>query len=294
LRSAALLSVLLPATIAAAPAAADPIGAVTINGMPASLCPPSYLYPPSSALIGQYCLKGTRFVTITLPFQGANSNQREFAVTNRVDNMQADDLLTGVTATINPGSTNTVSTNFKGGNNDLPGIFATMSCDPFSSRSHPVFTPSFTCNARLPVDQDFSFMVYYDQVQAGSGTPVNTTDGLTSLNVEFNNGHPLSQCAFGAADGVARVADACTPPSQTRITQATITGNTALFRFTAHHATSFDCELIRKKHSTVRGSCTSPQQYANPLPRGHYVFVVTGVNKGGLDRKPAIKKFTIK
>jgi hypothetical protein len=43
-----------------------------------------------------------------------------------------------------------------------------------------------------------------------------------------------------------------------------------------------------------RHSCHSPKPYASRLPGGHYVFVVTGVNRAGVDRKPAMKKFTVK
>ncbi len=43
-----------------------------------------------------------------------------------------------------------------------------------------------------------------------------------------------------------------------------------------------------------RHSCRSPKPYANPLPRGIYVFIVTGVNRAGTDHVSAVKKFTVR
>jgi hypothetical protein len=89
------------------------------------------------------------------------------------------------------------------------------------------------------------------------------------------------------------VADKCTPPSNTRITQAKINRNTAFFRFSARLATRFECELLRNGKIMFRRSCQSPKPYANRLPRGTYKFVVRGINRAGIDRRPAQKSFTI-
>ena len=115
--------------------------------------------------------------------------------------------------------------------------------------------------------------------------------GTSSVNVIFDNG-AISPCIEGAAD--ARVADNCTPPSHTRITDAKIKAKTALFRFKARLATSFWCELIRNNQVMFNRSCHSPKPYANPLPPGKYIFLVSGVNRGGMDSTAAVKKFTIR
>ena len=119
--------------------------------------------------------------------------------------------------------------------------------------------------------------------------------GLDTVNVIFNFGS-IGLCAGDAADARvahARVADKCTPPSKTRITQAKINRNTAFFRFTARLATKFECELVRNGKIMFRHSCQSPKPYANPLPRGTYKFIVWGVNRAGIDRRPAQKSFKI-
>jgi hypothetical protein len=119
--------------------------------------------------------------------------------------------------------------------------------------------------------------------------------------VEFNYGGAISPCAEflhpEQARYTARVAKDegdCTPPSHTKITRAKeINGNTVSFRFTARHASRFECVLRRNNAQTVSRRCRSRTTYAN-LPPGHYVFSVTAVNRAGIDRKPARGGFTIR
>jgi hypothetical protein len=94
---------------------------------------------------------------------------------------------------------------------------------------------------------------------------------------------------------VAVTADACTPPSHTRITEAQIhkQKHTASFRFKANGAHKFDCELIRNRKIKFHHSCGSPKRYTNRLPKGKYKFLVWGVNSGGADPLPAIKNFKL-
>ena len=132
----------------------------------------------------------------------------------------------------------------------------------------------------------------------------NYTGGLTDLKVTYNYGQHLSTCFLDefpnrrAPDArvapPAQAADACTPPSHTRITQAKFTARTAFFRFTARHAQSFHCELSRNGRAMFYHSCKSPKPYAGPLPKGKYTFEVAGVGTGGVDHKAAVKKFEVR
>jgi len=117
------------------------------------------------------------------------------------------------------------------------------------------------------------------------------THGAAVVAVTFNH-DVISPCFGGATD--ARANDSCTPPSNTRIIEAKINTNTAFFRFKARLATRFWCELIRNKRVMFNRSCQSPKPYANPLPPGKYTFLVSGVNRGGMDSKAAVKQFTIR
>jgi hypothetical protein len=165
-----------------------------------------------------------------------------------------------------------------------------VDCAPDSGLT--IKCPTFPTSAGTDVN------VWYDQRQAASGYGVDSNVGLQNVTVEFNYGGPISPCAGPAApsgsQSQASVADACIPPSHLRITKATIKRNSASFRFTARHAASFECELLRNKHVMFRHSCHSPKPYASPLPRGDYTFVLTALNRAGVARKPATKKFTIK
>jgi hypothetical protein len=122
---------------------------------------------------------------------------------------------------------------------------------------------------------------------------------VENIDVSVNY-KPISACDFpgGAArdfgDPVATVADACTPPSHTRITDAQIKTNTAFFRFTGRLATHFQCVLFRGNQRTFNHSCGSGKPFAKRLPRGHYTFEVFGVNRAGFDPKPATKSFDVK
>jgi hypothetical protein len=123
------------------------------------------------------------------------------------------------------------------------------------------------------------------------------TTGLSTVNVKFDDG-TAGACSNGAADvgagPAARVADNCTPPSGTKITQAKINRNTAFFKFTARGASRFQCKLFRNRRVLFNRGCKSPKPYANALAPGHYAFVVWGVNRAGYDRKSAVKQFTIR
>jgi hypothetical protein len=278
LLSAAMLAVLALATIAAAQAAAEPIGSVSINGAPARQC--GSKGPPLAT--ADYCVGSAPLVTILLPYQNTGAqlpDERDMAVKN--DETDGFDEITAIDATINPGPGGAA---FAAASTDSP--LGPVQCNPGSG-------PTLKCST-FPAQRGFSAGLLYHLIQ-------NQRDyhgGLQSVNVEFNYGNAISPCAGPAAPGGsasdARTADNCTPPSHTKITQAKIKRNSALFRFTARHAASFECELIRNKQVMFRHSCHSPKPYASPLPRGQYTFVLTAVNRAGMDPKPAKKKFTIK
>jgi hypothetical protein len=280
LLTAAMLSVLALATLTAAQAAADPIGSVTINGASARQC---------GANDGRvdYCVGSAPLVTIDGPSNtGADqlSDMRGFAVKN--DETDGFDEITELDATVNPGAPNA---RFAHAYND--GAAGHVECAPDSGLT--IKCPTF------PAERGFGALIETQLVQHGSGNGLeNYGGGLQSLSIQFNYGNAISPCAGPAAPGgsasQARAADNRTPPSHTRITQAKITRKSALFRFTARHAASFQCELLRNKHVMFRHSCHSPKPYASPLAGGQYTFVLTAVNRAGVDPKPATKKFTIK
>jgi hypothetical protein len=119
------------------------------------------------------------------------------------------------------------------------------------------------------------------------------TSGIGDIAVRFVS----TPCANSAGVGspFARVADNCTPPSHTKITQASVNHqkHTAFFRFTAKGTKKFVCELIHNGHRMLYRSCTSPKPYASPLPKGQYIFIVDGTNQGGVDPKPARFTFSL-
>jgi hypothetical protein len=274
--------VLALAMIAAAPAAADPIGAVTINGAPARECGTNGGSFPSA----DYCVGSAPLVTIVLPSNNGEPlpDMRSFGVKN--DEADGFDAITEVDAKVDPG--NNQRARFKNAFNDSHEV-GHVPCSPGSGIA-------IKCPIAVPTGRGFTAGVTYQQTNGVDA--VQYSGGLQSVNVVFNYGSAISACAGPAAPGgsqsQARLADACTPPSHTKITKAQIKAHTAFFRFTARHASSFDCELLRNKKVMFRHSCHSPKPYASRLSRGQYVFVLTAVNRAGVDPKPARKKFTIK
>jgi hypothetical protein len=123
------------------------------------------------------------------------------------------------------------------------------------------------------------------------------TGGLKQVSVTYQ----VTPCTPGAdalafSPALAVTADRnCTPPSHTKITFAKInqSKHTALFKFKAHGSKQFKCDLTRNQHVVFFHKCKSPKPYANRLKTGHYEFFVDAYNAGGIDPKPAHKKFTI-
>jgi hypothetical protein len=277
------------ATIAAAPAAAaDPIGEVRINDMLARQCGTD-----SSGRV-QYCVGSAPLVTIAPPSHPDNENAqaRRMGVFNdeRAPGGEGTDQITGVIAESAPQGGGSGGW-FQGAFEYYDSFGSSVGCQPPDGPRISCF-PYWTYGPEGGVYPPAMFIRWVASDRDNHA-------GLQSVDVEFNFGDAISPCAGPAAPGggsaaaSARVAGACTPPSHTKITTAKIHRNTAFFRFTARHATSFECALLRNKRIMFRHSCHSPKPYANSLPHGHYEFVVTGVNHAGIDRKSAIKKFTI-
>jgi hypothetical protein len=292
LLSPAVLSVFVLAAIAAAPAAADEIGAVVINGQGALPC------EGAGTHTGNWCVGTAPLVTVTLGHHAGSADERLLIVRN--DETDGSDAITQLTLSLDPKSSNPFNFGAYWIGPADPTDDTTFRClgerDTFEMRC-PFAAGAFDDGGvKIPVagaGRGHSFDLEYSRERPESG--------LDTLRVEFNYGNAISPCAgpaaptfSGQARDTARVADACTPPSHTRITEAKINRNTAFFRFTGQHATSFECVLLRNKKVMFRRSCRSPKPYANPLPHGKYVFVVTGLNHAGIDRKAATKKFTIK
>jgi hypothetical protein len=302
------------------PLGSEPVTKVTVNGTPANLCPDSDQPYDNHGDINRiaYCsifAKDKPLFDLTLSAKGwpggvtpdygdinpaANVPLHQLRAQDAYD---PNDSITGLTLTVDGAS----------------GGFATGTADPYVPPGGRVSSrveswsdygtavngaPDYSTLCSPPQDltmqcnsaPDQTLVVFYP-LKGGTvpGTP-NYTGGLATVDVIFNYGKHFSTCfsdQFQSAD-LARAADACTPPSHTRITKAKITGHTALFRFTARHAKSFHCELFRNQRLKFSSSCKSPKPYANRLPHGKYNFLVAGVGTGGVDRKPAIKKFTIR
>jgi hypothetical protein len=121
--------------------------------------------------------------------------------------------------------------------------------------------------------------------------------GLKQISVTYQT-TPCTPSAAASAFSPALAVTAaqnCTSPSHTKITFAKInqSKHTALFKFKAHGSKQFKCDLTRNQHVVFFHKCKSPKPYANRLKTGHYEFLVDAYNAGGIDPKPAHKKFTI-
>jgi len=260
---AAMLCALALSAIAAGPARADPIAFqhVLINGQPANLCTP---YPDRYCGSSPY---GLVFVTITaksLPSQG-NQSRAELRLetdSNRFGISEVLVQLSGPYVTF-----------------QQPGPGTGTACFDFS-----VSTASLDCS----LDGGPSSQQLIDIVSQGP------QPALRNLDVNIGGKDALNTCEFPAGPALdARIADACTPPSDTKITRAKIGRNTAFFGFTGRLAKHFQCVLSRNRRIMFNHQCQSPKPYANALPSGKYTFRVFGVNAAGFDPTGAVKNFTV-
>ena len=272
---AAMVCVLALSAIATTAAQADnsvPFQHVLFEGQSAGHCPGS---------TDTYCLEnnGTTFkARLTMQFMGSQGNQSQTLLTVANDTSESSAIEAWI--------------------GQLSGPFVRLSGpDAQADAERNLFCIGLELNTRAFVRLPFvgcGAMIDNGSEKQYVYTVQGTQPAFTSLDLSFDF-LPLSICDFpppGAALD-ARTADACTPPSNTRITQAKIKGNTASFRFSARLANRFQCELFRNRRIMFSHSCQSPKPYANPLPPGRYTFRVVGVNGAGFDIKPAVKKFTV-
>ena len=142
--------------------------------------------------------------------------------------------------------------------------------------------------------QSFSCANFFGGFGPGGqqGYDIHTTlngqsDPLSSIDIT------VAECGQSSGDAVA--ADVCAPPGATRIIRTTINGRagTATFRYRASRATHYECELVDGRKLKFRAACGSTKSYAHRLPRGHYAFIVWGVNAGGGSARAAVKRFRI-
>ena len=269
---AAMLCVLALSAVAAAPARADnsvPFQHVLFDGHKVSHCPGS---------TDAYCrLENSGIPTVvrlTMQFMGSQGNQSQTLLTVANDSNSGSEIVGFIGQLSGP------FVRFAETSAGEPTGYGGVSCFPLGNNRAPAYV---SCNVRISPGSEDQFVL----------TVQGTQPAMTSLDLSF--GRSLSVCDFpppGAALD-ARMADACTPPSDTRITQAQIDRNTALFRFTGRHASHFQCELSRNRKIMFNRSCQSPKPYVGPLPPGNYTFRVVGVNAAGFDMNPAVKKFTV-
>jgi hypothetical protein len=291
-----MLSALALGAIGAGPALADDIGQVLVNGAPATTCPGRGNVPPSSTA---YC-RARFIVGLDGPTSFGGGHRLDFY--NESPSAANGNAITDVQITTVPGAPSAVE-----GEARSVGFFAQdLATGPGSAARDPRtvsppletcelgFTITLVCPVNTPVQPSaFGTLAYalHDQGRYPGG--------LATVNVIVNYGF-IGACARRSGDPAmtsgqrgAVAAGGCTPPSNTRITEASIGRNTALFRFRARRATSFECQLFRDMQVMSRRACQSPKRYGTALPPGHYTFVVVGIDGAGIDVKPAFRKFTI-
>jgi hypothetical protein len=183
----------------------------------------------------------------------------------------------------------------------VTGIQAEISVPSWSgfSRNGPCFELNgqiLACSKPEGVLMQDTLIVSRENVQPSYGRFASVGPLISHIDVGLK-GKALSLCDFPgrgarAFGPLAKAADRCTPPSRTRITQATIKSNSASFRFKGRLAKRFQCVLYWGHRRVLNSSCHSPK--SGTLPSGHYKFEVFGVNRAGFDPKPATKSFSIR
>jgi hypothetical protein len=272
----ALVSVLAAAGLAAGPAAADPIGQVMINSGSTSVDQAC-----SNSATGATCYASPSGLKVVVGLTTTSKGGFTYNQLSVSDASGQGNLITDVKGSLSS-SRLVVSDCQASGQN---GWSCRGGSQAFEGTGLNGVPPGQGVGLRL--------LTCSPNVRGCTGGSA----GLSTVNVTFNDG-TVGACPGGAADvgagPVAGVADKCTPPSGTRITQAKINRNTAFFRFKARGATRFQCKLFRNRRLIFNHACQSPKPYANALAPGKYAFVVTGVNRGGYDPKSAVKQFTIR
>lgn len=129
------------------------------------------------------------------------------------------------------------------------------------------------------------------------------TQGFSKINVIFNfnvaPACPGSSASLGDASfdiGDSSLNTDCNPPGATNLISANINqqARTASFHFEANRAINYKCKLFLDGRLRYSHNCGPVKSYLTALPKGAYTFAAWGVNRAGISRAPALKKFSIR
>jgi hypothetical protein len=182
---------------------------------------------------------------------------------------------------------------------DRPGLARFEAGEP----QQPPPSVFFLCfNADPNADSGDAGAIQQGETQTFSYKLSNPSAGLAWVQIFWDLSNIPEQCRpAGFRPGfetavLGRQAVNCTWPTHTHITKMQVNKkkHTVLFHYTAKHASSYLCLLVRNGRQKFKHSCGSTKKYANRLPSGKYLFFVWGVNKVGKDPNSAFKTFTLK
>lgn len=123
------------------------------------------------------------------------------------------------------------------------------------------------------------------------------TQGFSKINVIFNfNVAPACGPGSSASISDSFFATDCNPPGATKLVSANINehARTASFHFEANRAVNYKCKLFLDGRLRYSHNCGPVKSYLIALPKGAYTFAAWGVNRAGISRAPALKRFTIR
>ena len=267
--AAIMLGLLAGLAVAAAPASALPLPAITINGAsPGANSPKVKVRLDSQGGDGE----GGALYILTVDFPSSNDTGDEItAVSGQFNSAEASNV-SGI-----------ISVDEDVGNADPGALFSVFAqgspCFPVGGDRRSSFScPNYFGGFGPGAEQ--SYVIDTTQNQ-------NDPTPLSSLNFT------VEMCGQTGSDAI--VADNCAPPGPTKITMTKIDQHqrTASFRYEAKRAQYYMCELIHNQMLKFRARCGSTKKYANALDPGQYALIVWGVNAGGGSAKAAVKKFNV-
>jgi hypothetical protein len=127
--------------------------------------------------------------------------------------------------------------------------------------------------------------------RSGTGALSSLTRNGVALSAPVRRIKGVDYAVFDATSGsyVVTYGTAAVPMPDTAITQATVTGDRALFAFSGSAASSFQCRM----DGAAFTACANPTAYTR-LARGAHAFQVRAVGAGGrVDPTPAEHRFTV-
>jgi hypothetical protein len=283
-----------PCTVSAAPGSSVPnkFSCAGLSVMPGQQTTVTLSYPPT--FTGGLAVVNTNFVQILVNGKVMNPNGKGLQARAIIQNSPCFSDLTHCVQVSNAASSEAPITRVDG-TADSDTVTIPDAKGPFDAQIGMGCSTgaTFSCETGFGMGPgggfpfDFSFS---DQSFKGGLKQVSLSYQTTPCTPNAD----ADPSAFGPA--LAVTADQnCTPPSHTKITFAQVNQSkrTALFKFKAHGSKQFKCDLTRNQHVVFFNKCKSPKPYADRLKPGHYEFLVDAYNAGGIDPKPAHKKFTI-